>query len=68
MIRIALPLAAALSLSLGATLAQAQEAATDPGLAAQLASAVLAPKPAATLMVTSPAFPPGGDIPLENTR
>ena len=61
-------LAAAALLSLAAAPALAQEAVTDPAQAAQLAAAVLAPRPTATLTVTSPAFPPGGDIPFENTR
>ncbi len=60
---------AAALLLLAAGEARAQEAAvTDPALSARLASAVLQPKPMAALTVTSPAFPPGGDIPLENTR
>ena len=62
-----LPLAFAALLAAGAARAQ-EVAATDPALAAQLASVVLQPKPAATLTVTTPAFAPGGDIPFENTR
>ena len=63
--------APAAALMLAATVAagaRAQEAVTDPAMAAQLAPAMLQPKPDATLTVTTPAFPPGGDIPFENTR
>ena len=61
-------LAASLLLASAGTVRAQEVAVTDPAQAAQLATAVLAPGKAAALTVTSPAFPPGGDIPLENTR
>ena len=69
MIRPRLAAVALLCAASAVSAARAQEAAvTDPSLAAKLAIAALQPAPAATLTVTSPAFPPGGDIPLANTR
>ncbi len=70
MIRLALS-AALLALAAGGAHAAAPlppEAVTPPEIVAKLALVTLPAKPGARLTVTSPAFAPGGDIPIENTR
>ena len=68
------PRAAALALSLAFGLAAAvhaqpfETAVTAPEAEAQLAIRALAAKPGRALVVSSPAFADGGDIPFENTR